>query len=132
MLLSGSSLTVGEMDESPITTLSLATPFLSVHESVPESTTVHKSASASLSESVPERPPTPVPVVSNQSVLVPESSYESVPASVFHPDSLTKMAATPETWSTTGAMLEPMSKMELRLKQTRLMSSVADPPLRSR
>ncbi len=171
MLLYGSSLTVGEVDETPITSLSIATPFMSVLESVPESTTVHKfapafcpeyaaetmlprtsakrrkqrrskqsvSAPACLPESVSERAPTPVPIVSNQ--FVPESSNETTPASEFHPDSLAKMAVTPEALtkmaaplearSATATMPEPLRRMKPRLRQTRLMFRVADPLLRS-
>lgn len=173
MLQCGSSLTVGEVDEPAITTLSLTTPLASVHESVSASTPVRKSSPAfspeyahetllpmtsakgkkqsgnkhSISapvcplESVPECSPTPVPEASNQSVPVPEPSNEVAPASVSHLDSLAKMAVTPEVLakmattpearSTMAALPEPMSKMEPRRRQTRLMSSVADPPLRS-
>lgn len=115
MLLCGSSLTVSEVDETPITTLSLVTPFMSVHdESVTESTTVHKSAPAFCPEYAPETmlPRTSakkrkqrgskqsvtewhltlVPIVSNQSVPVTESSNKSTTASEFHLDSLAKMA----------------------------------------
>lgn len=80
------------------------------------------SAPVCLPESVPELPPTPVPVVSNQSILVPESSDKSTPASEFHLDSLAKMTVAPEALA--------MSKIELGLRQTRLMSSVADLLLR--
>ncbi len=89
MLLCGTSLTVGEVDETPITTLSRATLFMSVLESVPGSTTVHKSAPAFCPEYVPE---TMIPRTlakrrkqrrSKQSVsapaCLPESVHEQVP-----------------------------------------------------
>ncbi len=89
--------------ETPITTKSLATPFMSVLESIPESCNESASASEFHFDFQAKRPP----------------------------EALGKMTAHLEARSAKATMPKPIKSMKPRLRQTRLMSSVADHPLRS-